>query len=274
MIIGDASKIKTEAFLRRFGKFVNSLGGKYYTAEDVNMKTCDMEYIAMETKYVTGLPESMGGGGDPSPVTAYGVYMGMKATAKKVFGVDNLSGKKIGVQGIGQVGTHLVEYLVKENAKVFVTDIDDAKVKSLAQKLGVTGVDGDAFYDLDMDIYAPCALGATINDDTIPRLRCSMIAGAANNQLKDEHKHGYKLLDHRIVYAPDFLINAGGLINVYNEYLGNYNRDRVHQLTEKIYDTCITILNVAEHDKISSQEAAIQLAEKRIAEIARVRTSR
>jgi len=274
VIIGDASKIKTEAFLRRFGKFVNSLGGKYYTAEDVNMKTADMEYIAMETKYVTGLPESMGGGGDPSPVTAYGVYMGMKATAKKVFGGDNLSGKKIGVQGIGQVGTHLVEYLVKEDAKVFITDIADEKVKALAQKLGVTGVSGDAFYDLDMDIYAPCALGATINDDTIPRLRCSMIAGAANNQLKDELKHGYKLLDHRIVYAPDFLINAGGLINVYNEYLGNYNRERVNQQAEKIYDTCLAILNVAEHDKISSQEAAIQLAEKRISEIARVRTSR
>ncbi len=274
VIIGDAGKMKTEAFLRRFGKFVNSLGGKYYTAEDVNMKTADMEYISMETRYVTGLPESMGGGGDPSPVTAYGVYMGMKATAKKVFGGDNLAGKKIGVQGVGQVGAHLVEYLVKENAKVFITDIADAKVKSLAQQYGVTGVDGDSFYDLDMDIYAPCALGATVNDETISRLRCSMIAGAANNQLKDELKHGYKLLDHRIVYAPDFLINAGGLINVYNEYLGNYNRERVFQQAEKIYDTCLSILNVAEREKISSQEAAIQLAEKRIAEMALIRTSR
>lgn len=274
VIIGDATKMKTEAFLRRFGKFVNSLGGKYYTAEDVNMKTSDMEYIAMETKFVTGLPEAMGGGGDPSPVTAYGVYMGMKATAKKVFGGDSLAGKKIGVQGVGQVGTHLVEYLVKENAKVFITDISEDKVKSLAQKLGVTGIDQEAFYDLDMDIYAPCALGATINDDTIPRLRCSMIAGAANNQLKEEVKHGYKLLDHRIVYAPDFLINAGGLLNVYHEYLGNYNRERVHQQAEKIYDTCLTILNLAEKENISSQEAAIQLAEKRIAEMALVRMSR
>ncbi len=274
VIMGDASKMKTEAFLRRFGKFVNSLGGKYYTAEDVNMKTADMEYISMETKFVTGLPESMGGGGDPSPVTAYGVYMGMKATAKKVFGGDHLAGKKIGVQGVGQVGAHLVEYLVKENAKVFITDISDEKVKALAQQYGVTGVEGDAFYDLDMDIYAPCALGATINDETISRLRCSMIAGAANNQLKEEMKHGYKLLDHRIVYAPDFLINAGGLINVYNEYLGNYNRERVFQQAEKIYDTCLNILNVAEREKISSQEAAIQLAEKRIAEIALIRTSR
>jgi len=274
VIIGDAKTQKTEAFLRRFGKFVNSLGGKYYTAEDVNMGTRDMEYIGMETKFVTGLPESMGGGGDPSPVTAYGVYMGMKATAKKVFGTDNLSGKKIGVQGVGQVGMHLVEYLVKENAKVTITDISEDKVKALAQKHGVTGVEMDAFYDVDMDIYAPCALGATINDETISRLRCSMIAGAANNQLKDEVKHGYKLLDHRIVYAPDFLINAGGLINVYNEYLDNYNRDRVYKDAEKIYDTCFNILTLAEHEKISTQEAAIQLAEKRIADIGRVRIPR
>jgi leucine dehydrogenase len=274
VIIGDAKKQKTEAFLRRFGKFVNSLNGKYYTAEDVNMNTSDMEYIGMETKFVTGLPESMGGGGDPSPVTAYGVYMGMKATAKKVFGSDNLSGKKIGVQGVGAVGTHLVEYLVKENAKVTITDISDDKVKALYQKFGVTGVDQNAFYDVDMDIYSPCALGATINDETIPRLRCSMIAGAANNQLKEEAKHGYKLLDHRIAYAPDFLINAGGLINVYNEYLGNYNRTRVYSHAEKIYDTCLSILNLAEREKITSQEAAIQLSEKRIAEVGRVRIPR
>jgi leucine dehydrogenase len=274
VIIGDAKKQKTEAFLRRFGKFVNSLNGKYYTAEDVNMNTSDMEYIGMETKFVTGLPESMGGGGDPSPVTAYGVYMGMKATAKKVFGSDSLSGKKIGVQGVGAVGTHLVEYLVKENAKVTITDISDDKVKALSQKFGVTGVDMDAFYDVDMDIYSPCALGATINDETIARLRCSMIAGAANNQLKDEAKHGYKLIDHRITYAPDFLINAGGLINVYNEYLGNYNRDRVYSHAEKIYTTCLNILNLAEREKITSQEAAIQLCEKRIAEVGRVRIPR
>jgi leucine dehydrogenase len=135
-------------------------------------------------------------------------------------------------------------------------------------------VDMDAFYDIDMDIYSPCALGATINDETISRLRCSMIAGAANNQLKDEAKHGYKLIDHRIAYAPDFLINAGGLINVYNEYLGNYNRDRVYSHAEKIYDTCLNILNLAEREKISSQEAAIQLAEKRISEVGRVRVPR
>jgi leucine dehydrogenase len=274
VIIGDARTMKTEAFLRRFGKFVNSLNGKYITAEDVNMKTADMEYIAMETKHVTGLPDSAGGGGDPSPVTAYGTYMGMKASAKKVFGNDSLNGKKVAVQGVGQVGMHLVEYLVKENALVFITDISDEKVKSLAMKFGVTAVAQEDIYDLDVDIYAPCALGATLNDNTIPRLRCSIIAGAANNQLKDEVKHGYMLVDRSITYAPDFLINAGGLINVYNEFLGNYNRKHVFEQTERIYTTCLNTLDFAVSEKINTQEAAIRIAEKRIEEVGRVRIPR
>lgn len=274
VIIGDPKKLKSEALMRRFGKFVQSLGGKYYTAEDVNMKTSDMEYISMETKFVTGLPESMGGGGDPSPVTAYGVYMGMKATTRKVFGNDSLAGKRIGVQGIGQVGMHLVEYLVKENAKVFVTDISEEKMDVMAEKFGAIPVPQNDIYDLNMDIYAPCALGATLNDETIPRLKCALIAGAANNQLQDEEKHGYMLIDRNIAYAPDFLINAGGLINVYSEYTGNYNRTRAYQQAEKIYDTCMSILNLAEKEKITSQAAAIQLAENRIGEIARIRITR
>jgi leucine dehydrogenase len=274
VIIGDARAKKTEAFLRRFGKFVNSLNGKYITAEDVNMKTSDMEYIHMETKHVTGLPESMGGGGDPSPVTAYGVYLGMKATAKKVYGEDSLAGKRIAVQGVGQVGMHLVEHLVKENADVFVTDLFEDKAHAIAKKYDVIPVGQDEIYDLDMDIYAPCALGATINDDTIARLKCTIIAGAANNQLKDELRHGYMLMDKSITYAPDFLINAGGLINVYNEYQDNYNRKRVMEQTEKIYDTCLNILTLSENEKLSSQEAAIKLSEKRIADMGKVRMSR
>lgn len=274
VVIGDVSKLKTEAFMRRFGKFVNSLNGKYITAEDVNMKTQDMEYIGMETRHVTGLPESMGGSGDPSPVTAYGVYLGMKSTAKKVYGNDSLSGKKIAVQGVGQVGMHLVDHLVKEGAKVSITDISEEKVKMLVDKYGVSAVGMDDIYDMDMDIYAPCALGASINDNTIPRLKCAIIAGAANNQLKDEHKHGYMLIDRSITYAPDFLINAGGLINVYNEYLGNYNRKRSLEQAEKIYTTNLNILQLADREKISSQEAAIKLAEKRIDEVGRVRIPR
>lgn len=271
VIIGDASTMKTEAFLRRFGRFVESLGGKYITAEDVNMKTRDMEYIAMETHHVTGLPETMGGGGDPSPVTAYGTYMGMKAAAKKVYGSDDLNGKKVGVQGVGQVGMYLVEHLTKENAEVYVTDIAQDKLKMISDKYGAKIVGMDDIYDLDMDIYAPCALGATLNDDTIGRLKCQVVAGAANNQLKNETKHGYMLMDKGIAYAPDFLINAGGLINVYAEYLGNYNRENAYQQAEKIYDTCLNILNVADTDKISAQEAAIKLAQERIDAIGKVK---
>lgn len=267
VIIGDARTMKTEPFLRRFGKFVNSLNGKYITAEDVNMKTSDMEYIGMETRHVTGLPETMGGGGDPSPVTAYGVYLGMKAAAKKAFGSDSLHGKRIAVQGVGQVGMHLVEYLAKEKAKIFITDLSAEKVKSVASQYNVDGVDKDEFFDLDTDIYSPCALGATLNDDIIPKLKCSIIAGAANNQLKDELKHGYMLADRNITYAPDFLINAGGLINVYNEFLGNYKRERVLAQVEKIYSTCYELLKFADRNNISTQEAAIAMAEKRILDI-------
>jgi leucine dehydrogenase len=274
VIIGDAQKLKTEAFLRRFGKFVNSLNGKYITAEDVNMKTSDMEYIGMETPHVTGLPESMGGGGDPSPVTAYGVYLGMKAAAKSVYGNDSLCGKKVAVQGVGQVGMHLVEYLIKEKAEIVVTDLFEQKVNDICAKFKVTGVSQNEIYDVDMDIFAPCALGATINDDTIGRLKCSIIAGAANNQLKDEVKHGYMLRDKSVVYAPDFLINAGGLINVYNELGGSYNRKRVFEQADKIYDTCSRILEYSSEENISTQEAAIKLAEKRIGEIGRIRMSR
>jgi leucine dehydrogenase len=274
VIIGDASTQKNEAFLRRFGKFVDSLNGKYITAEDVNMKTCDMEFIRMETRHVTGLPESMGGGGDPSPVTAYGVYVGMKAAAKKVYGTDGLEGKKVAVQGVGQVGMHLVEYLVKEKADVIITDLYEARAKEISRKFGVKAVAMDSIYETDMDIYSPCALGATVNDETIAKLNCAIIAGAANNQLKDEIKHSYMLIDKGIVYAPDFLINAGGLINVYHEYLGNYNRSRVFEQADKIYDTCTRILTLAENESISTQEAAIRLAETRIAEIGRLRMSR
>lgn len=274
VIMGDPNVLKTEAFLRRFGKFVNSLNGKYITAEDVNMKTADMEYIHMETPHVTGLPESMGGGGDPSPVTAYGVYIGMKAAAKKVFGSDSLVDRHVAVQGVGQVGMHLVEHLVKEGAEVSVTDLHMDRVKRIAREFNVTAVAQDEIYDVDCDIYAPCALGATVNDETVLRLKCSIIAGAANNQLEDETRHGYMLLDRSITHAPDFLINAGGLINVYHEFLGHYNRKRVMEQAEKIYDTCLNIFSFAEGEKISTQEAATRLAERRISDVGRLKMMR
>lgn len=271
VIIGDPKKMKTEPFLRRFGRFVESLGGRYITAEDVNMKTRDMVYIAMETRHVTGLPESMGGGGDPSPVTAYGTYLGMKAAAKKVWGNDSLEGKKVAVQGVGQVGGHLVSMLKKENAKIYITDISEERLKMVAAEHGATVVSQDEIYDTDMDIYAPCALGATLNDNTLERLRCQIVAGSANNQLEDEQKHGQALIDKNIVYAPDFLINAGGLINVYAEHLGSYKRELAYQKAEEIYDTCLSILIKSEAEGISSQAAATALALKRIHDMSKVK---
>ncbi len=270
VIIGDP-KLKNEAFLRRFGRFVESLGGRYVTAEDVNMKTSDMEYIALETRHVTGLPQLKGGAGDPSPVTAYGVYMGIKAAAKKAFGTDSLHGKTIGVQGVGQVGKHLIDYLVKEGAEILITDIFPEKLKEVATATGATVVDPNVIYDLPMDIYAPCALGATINDHTIDRLKCAVVAGAANNQLQDEAKHGKILMDRGIVYAPDFLINAGGVINVGAEYYGDYHQDTVFAQTEKIFDTCLSILTKSENENIPAQQAAIDVAKARIEAMGRVK---
>jgi leucine dehydrogenase len=264
VLIGDPAKLKNEAYMRRFGRFVDSLGGRYITAEDVNMNTRDMEYVHMETDHVTGIPESMGGSGDPSPVTAYVVNMGMKATAKHVYGADDLSGKAIAVQGVGHVGMYLVDHLVKEGAKVYISDIDQEKLSKVAKNTGAQVVGMDEIYDLDVDIYAPCALGATLNDDTIPRLKASIVTGGANNQLKEETKHGYMLIDRGITYAPDFLVNAGGLINVGAEYYGPYNREKAHLDAEKIYDTTLNILKMAAAESITSQEAAIKLAEERI----------
>ena len=274
VIIGDPKKVKSEALLRRFGKFVQGLSGKYITAEDVNMSTTDMEYLSKETDHVVGLAENLGGGGDPSPVTAYGTYMGMKAAAKFAYGSDDLSGKKVLVQGIGNVGGYLVEYLTKENAKVMVSDINQEKLKSIAQTYGSEIISTENVYDQDIDIYAPCALGATVNDETIDKLKCSVIAGAANNQLADEDKHGKLLIEKGIVYAPDFLINAGGLINVGVDYLDTYNRDYVFEKTERIYDTCLGILNTASNENIPSQEAAIKAALKRMNDIKEMKSRR
>lgn len=268
VIIGDARKDKSEILFRSFGKYIESLGGKYITAEDVGINTQDMEFVAMETSYVSGKPESMGGGGDPSPFTAYGVLMGMKASAKKVFGSDSLSGKKVAVQGIGHVGEALVGLLEKEGATIFVTDIYEDLLKKITQKYKVEVVSPDKIYDLDIDIYAPCALGATINTDTLGRLKCSIIAGAANNQLENEKIHADLAQQKGILYAPDFLINSGGIINVYYEIIDNYNAEQVMQHTERIYDYTLNLFQEAEQETINNHEAAIHLAEKRIQQVA------
>ena len=270
VIIGDSRTQKTEALMRRFGKFVDSLGGKYITAEDVGMSPADMEWIHDETDSVAGLPETLGGGGDPSPVTAYGVYMGMKASAKRAYGSDSLEGKRVVVQGAGHVGHYLIGYLVKEGANVAVSDIFQDKIDAVIKEYpNVDVVDPISIYDEEMDIYAPCALGATVNDDTLPRLKCKIIAGAANNQLKDEAIHGLVVREKGIIYAPDFLINAGGLINCYSELEG-YNRKRAMSKTEKIYDTTLSIFDYADEKGIAVYQAANEMAERRISAMAKI----
>ena len=218
VIIGDSRKDGSETFWRRYGRFVDSLGGKYITAEDVGTKIQDMEYIAMETESVTGKPAWLGGGGDPSPVTAYGVFLGLKAGLKQATGSDELSNRSVVVQGVGSVGSSLVEQLRAEGATVYVSDIHEASIAHCVNEFGAKAIGLDEVYGMEADVYAPCALGATLNDETIPELSCSVVAGAANNQLLDEDKHGKMLQERGIVYAPDFLINAGGLINCYEEF--------------------------------------------------------
>lgn len=271
VIIADPS-MKSEALWRRYGKFVNSLNGKYITAEDVNTNTADMEYISLETKFVTGVPEYAGGSGDPSPFTAYGVFMGMKASAKKVYGNDSLAGKKVMVQGAGHVGQYLIGHLVNEGAKVMVSDIDNAKIRQAVDKYrNIEVVDNKSIFDLDMDIYAPCALGATLNDDSISKLKCAIVAGAANNQLADENVHGPMLVAKNILYAPDFLINAGGVINVSAELEG-YNEGKVKSAVEKIYDRTLDIFALSAKENIHTQAAAMKIAQKRISDIAQVKS--
>ena len=270
VIIGDSKTQKSEALMRRFGKFINSLAGKYITAEDVGISTKDMEYIKMETDFVTGLPENMGGSGDPSPVTAYGVYIAMKASAHEKWGNESLSGKKIVVQGIGHVGESLVHYLIKDGAKVFINDINETRLKAVAKETGAEVISAEMVYDMEMDIYAPCALGATVNTDTLNRLKCSIICGSANNQLADENLHGKMVIEKGILYAPDFVVNAGGIINVYYELEG-YNRERALAHAEKIYQTTLNIFKVAKEQNIPTYMAANRLAEKRIADIGKVK---
>jgi len=263
VIIGDAKTQKTPELMLRFGEFVHSLGGRYITAEDVGMMTSDMDLVRTVTPYVTGISEEIGGAGNPSPVTAYGVFMGMKAAAKYKFGSDDLEHKKIYVQGIGNVGEALVEHLTNEGANVCISDISQERLEEVRDKYSVSIYTGNELYAEEMDIYAPCALGATINDDTIHKLKAKIIAGAANNQLADEQKHGMLLREKGIVYAPDFLINAGGIINVYAE-LENYGKLEIIRKTENIYNTTLEILSSAETNDLTTHQAALRIAQARI----------
>lgn len=263
VIIGDAKTQKTPALMKRFGEFVHSLSGKYITAEDVGMTTADMDLVRSVTPYVTGISEEIGGAGNPSPITAYGVFMGMKAAAKHAFGSDVLEDRTVYVQGIGNVGEALVEHLSNEGAKVYIADINQERLEEIRDKYNVDIYGGKNIYAEEMDIYAPCALGATINDTTIHQLRAKVVAGAANNQLAEELKHGKMLQEKGIVYAPDFLINAGGIINVYAE-LENYGKQEIIRKTENIYNTTLEILKNAEIKDVTTHQAAFDIAQSRI----------
>jgi len=271
VIIGDPKKDKTEKLFRSFGRFVEGLGGRYITAEDVGTNIHDMENVKIETSYVTGIAKSLGGSGDPSPVTAFGVYMGIKASVKEKFNKNSLNNLKISVQGLGHVGSHLVNLLNDDGAEIYVTDIDKKRADKIIEKYNCKYIDPNKILFEDVDIYAPCALGATINENTIPKLNCKIIAGGANNVLQKTKRDSELLIKRDILYAPDYVINAGGLINVANELEG-YDKEKAFNQAEKIYDTLTDIFKRSKKDSISTTEAAALQAEDRIKKISTLKS--
>ncbi|HZG71540.1 MAG TPA: branched-chain amino acid dehydrogenase [Chondromyces sp.] len=262
VIIGDPRKDKNEEMFRAFGRFIQGLNGRYITAEDVGTTVEDMDIIHEETDFVTGISPAFGSSGNPSPVTAYGCYVGMKAAAKEAFGSDSLEGKVVSVQGVGNVAYHLCRHLHEEGAKLVVTDINKEAVKRVVDQFGASAVDPNDIYSVEADIFAPCALGAIINSTTIPQLKVKVVAGSANNQLKDP-KHGDMLQELGIIYAPDYVINAGGVINVADELYG-YNRDRAMKKVEQIYSNIEKVISISKRDNIPTYLAADRMAEERI----------
>jgi leucine dehydrogenase len=262
VIMGDPNSRNREMIFRAHGRAVESLAGRYITAEDVGTSPADMEFVRMETSHVVGL---MGKSGDPSPVTAYGVYQGMKAAALHKFGNDSLAGKHVTIQGVGHVGYYLCQDLAEEGARLTVTDISQEKVDVVVKEFGVAAVAPDEIYGVKADIFAPCALGAVINDDTLKVLDVDIIVGAANNQLA-EARHAKEVEAKGILYGPDYLVNTGGLINVYAEIEG-WPPDRSLRKAGEIYDTLLRILELAEAEGITTAEASDKAAEQRIEEV-------
>ena len=267
VIIGDAKElrkdsVKREAFWRSFGRYLEGLNGRYITAEDVGTTTQDMVYVKMETNHVAGLP---GRSGDPSPFTARGTYRSILACCKHFYGVDSVEGKTVAIQGLGNVASTLCKYLHEGGAKLIVTDIDQEKVKDAVEKYNATPVGIDEIYSVECDIYAPCALGATINDETIPQLKCKIVCGAANNVLKNATIHGKALQDKGIIYAPDYVANAGGVINVaYEQVEGGYNEVAATRDIDMIYGRILEILEKSKATGRLAHEIADEMAEARI----------
>lgn len=263
VIIGDPRKDKNQEMFRVFGRYIQGLNGRYITAEDVGTTTKDMDLIHLETNFVTGTsPVTPEAAGNPSPITAYGIYNGMKAAAKEAFGSDVLEGKTIAVQGVGNVAYALCEYLHQEGAHLIVTDINKEAVKRAVENFNAKAVSPDEIYSVDCDIYSPCALGAVINDQTIPQFKAKVIAGSANNQLAEE-RHGDIIHELGITYAPDYVINAGGVINVADELAG-YNKERALKKVGIIYQNLERVFEISGRDHIPTSIAANRMAEERI----------
>lgn len=269
VIIADP-KQKTEQMFRSFGRFVQSLGGRYITAEDMNTNVTNMDHVRLETRFVTGVSLGLGGSGDPSIMTAKGTFYGIKSAINHRFGKNDFRGLKVSIQGVGSVGKHLCQMLSENGAKLYVTDIDSQKLKEIHSLYNAVIVSEQELFSLDVDVYAPCARGATLNNESIRLLKAKVVAGCANNQLEDEEKHSKMLKDLKILYAPDYVINAGGLINVANEITG-YNIEKVEFEVSRIASTLNSIFNESDKLGITTYEAAKRFAENRIQSIAKLK---
>jgi leucine dehydrogenase len=269
VIIADSHTQKTEALVRAYGRFVDTLGGRYLTTTDVGSTGRDMEYIKQETDHVVGLPVTSGGSGDTSIMTGLGIYMGMKACAKETWGNDSLRGKVVAMQGFGKVATHTAHHLMKEDATLVVTDVFDGALDR-ARDRGLKVVKPDEIYGLDCDIFAPCALGGVINPETIPQLKCKVIAGGANNQLLSD-TDGEALHRLGILYGPDYILNSGGIINVESEISGIYNADRAREKTERVYEIIERVISISKNEEIPTAKAADRLAEERLKSVRGIR---
>ena len=269
VIIGDPKKIKSEALFRAFGRFVEGLNGRYITGEDMNMTQKDAAYVNCETNYIVGLET---GSGNPSPMTAYGVFKGMQAAVNEVYGSDDLEGKTVAIQGLGAVGRILAELLYEAGAKLIVTSRDQAKVAKAVAELGATAVEPDEIYGVECDVFSPCAIGAIINDKTIEQLKCKIIAGPANNQLA-QPRHGDVLHEKGILYVPDYVINSGGVINIIDDISGReYSKENAMKNTAKIYDACKKVFEIAKRHGIPTYRAADKMVEERIASVGKIKT--
>jgi leucine dehydrogenase len=273
VIIGDPKEDKSEALFRAYGRYIESLNGRYITAEDVNISVQDIDNVYTETNYVCGIAKASGGSGNPAPYTALGVFRGMEASATKVWGSrESLKDKVVGIQGVGSVGIELAKLIDEVGGKLIYTDISEDNITRMRERFPTAEyIAPEDFYGANMDIYAPCALGATVNDETIPQLKCKIVNGAANNQLKED-KHGQELKDRGILYSPDYLINAGGLMNVSIEFEG-WNDYKSRRMIDTIYDTTLRIFNLSEEKNIPVNKATDLLAEERLESMKQIQTT-